>query len=169
MKRTTIAKKRKKQQTKREGRSLAINSSQQRPSTPSIPSTGTDRVEGIEGVEALTEYEWSMEDGLDQNFRRVGGLLASRVPNLFRHPDGGLIQVEGKLPRRIGSAKELAPLIIDHIRISVTKDGKYHGERIAEANGSVTTPPCRHYNAFRSPRIDSGLFFYVRGLSEPSD
>jgi hypothetical protein len=44
-----------------------------------------------------------------------------------------LVLIEGNRPRRITSAKELAPLLIDHIRICVTKEGKFHGERIAEA------------------------------------
>jgi hypothetical protein len=70
---------------------------------------------------------------MDRNFRLLGRLLASLLPNLYQHPDGGLILIEGNRPRRITSAKELAPLLIDHIRICVTKEGKYHGERIAEA------------------------------------
>jgi len=41
--------------------------------------------------------------------------------------------VEDGRPRRITTAKELAPLLIDNIRIAVTKNGKYHGERVADA------------------------------------
>ena len=47
---------------------------------------------------------------------------------LYQHPDGGLLLVDDSRPRRITSAKELAPLLIDNIRIAVTKNGKYHGE-----------------------------------------
>jgi hypothetical protein len=73
-----------------------------------------------------------MEAGLDHNFRHVGGLLAFLMPQLFQHPDGGLLLVEGNRPRRITSARELAALIIDHIRIAVTKKGEYYSDRIAE-------------------------------------
>jgi hypothetical protein len=74
-----------------------------------------------------------MKEGLDKNFREVGKRLASLGLQFYQHPDGGLLLVEDNRPRRITSSKELAPLLIDHIRITVTKDGKYHGERLAEA------------------------------------
>lgn len=106
------------------------------PSTASTPSTRKRNVDGVEGVEATSgkaKYAWKMEDGLDKNFLRVGRLLAHLVPQLHSHPDGGLILVEDGRPRRITSAKELAPLLIDNIRIAVTKNGKYHGERPADS------------------------------------
>ena len=74
-----------------------------------------------------------MEAGLDHNFREIGKLLASLVPQIYRHPDSGLLLVEDDSPRRIASAKELAPLVIDNIRISVTKKGKYQGEKPSDA------------------------------------
>lgn len=90
-------------------------------------------VENVEDQTKLPEYEWKMKAGLDRNFRQVGNLLASLMPTLCQHPDDGLMLIEDSRPRRIASARELAPLLIDNIRISVTKEGKYHGERIAEA------------------------------------
>lgn len=107
------------------------------PSTASTPSTNGRAVEGVEAVERALRnrlrYEWKMQDGLDKNFWNVGRLLASLGLPLFQHPDGGLLLVEDNRPRRITSAKELAPLLIDNIRIAVTKNGKYQGERPAEA------------------------------------
>ena len=106
------------------------------PSTPSTASTGIQAVEAVEGVEITPrkcKYEWQMEAGLDHNFREVGRLLASLLPQIYRHPDNGLLLVEDDRPRRIASAKELAPLVIDNIRISVTKKGKYQGEKPSDA------------------------------------
>lgn len=105
-------------------------------STSSRASTGAPFVETVEAVESIPDkpaYVWQMEAGLDRNFRQIGTLLACCQPDLYRHPEGGLVFVEEFVPRRIKSARELAPLLIDHIRISVTKDGKYHGERLGEA------------------------------------
>jgi hypothetical protein len=74
-----------------------------------------------------------MEAGLDRNFERIGKLLASLPIPLFAAADCGLILPEASRIRRITSAKELAPLLIDHVRISVTKNGKYHSERPSDS------------------------------------
>lgn len=106
------------------------------PSTPSTTSTHKHSVEVVGGAEITSrkcKYEWQMEAGLDHNFREVGRLLASLVPQIYRHLDSGLLLVEDDRPRRIASAKELAPIVIDNIRISVTKKGKYHGEKPSDA------------------------------------
>jgi hypothetical protein len=71
-----------------------------------------------------------MEKGLDHNFSQVGKRLDSLVPDLFQQPGVGLLLVEDQEPRPITTAKELSPLIIDNICITITKDGKYHGQRI---------------------------------------
>jgi hypothetical protein len=91
-----------------------------------------DPVEGVEGQPELPEYAYRLEAGLDRNFRQLGKMTASLVPQLYRHPDGGLIRVVDGRPHHIRSATELGPLLIDHIRIPVSKDGKYHGERIPD-------------------------------------
>jgi hypothetical protein len=74
-----------------------------------------------------------MEDGLDHNFEQLGKLLASMPLELYQHSDGGLLLVEGTLGHRIATAKELAPLLIDNIRIRVTKNGKYTSEKPADS------------------------------------
>ena len=74
-----------------------------------------------------------MEAGLDANFHGVGRLLTSLRLRLFGAADSGLLMVEGNRVRRIATAKELAPLLIDNIRISVTKNGKYHGEKPSDS------------------------------------
>ena len=43
------------------------------------------------------------------------------------------MMVEGNRVRRIATARELAPLLIDNIRIAVTKNGKYHGEKPSDS------------------------------------
>lgn len=76
-----------------------------------------------------------MEAGLDKNFRQLGRLLASLNLQLYQAADGGgLIQVDGGKVRRIATAKDLAPMLIDSVRIHVIKKGNYHGERIGEAS-----------------------------------
>ncbi len=103
-----------------------------KPSTPSTVANGVEAVEGVEGLSLKPNYQWQMEAGLDRNFSLVAKLLVSLELPLYQHPDGGLILVNEGRPRRIATAKELAPLLIDHIRIAVVKNGKYHGERVAE-------------------------------------
>lgn len=74
-----------------------------------------------------------MGDGLDRNFTLLGSLLASLGLPLFRHAEGGLILVEdGDRIRRLRSAKELAPLLIDLVRVAVFKNSKYQGEAIQD-------------------------------------
>ena len=73
-------------------------------STPSTLTTGKQGVETVEGEEITPwkcEYEWQMEAGLDHNFREVGRLLASLVPQLYRHPESGLLLVDDDHPSRI--------------------------------------------------------------------
>lgn len=102
------------------------------PSTPSTVAAGVEAVEGVEGLSLKPDYQWQMEAGLDRNFSQVGTLLGSLELPLYQHPDGGLVFVDEGRPRRIATAKELAPLLIDHVRIAVTKSGKYHGESVAQ-------------------------------------
>lgn len=104
-------------------------------STPTTASTEKRPVESVEAVEGQSrkpQYEWQMEAGLDRNFQQVGKLLASLGLPLYRHPDGGLMMIESHQAQRITSAKELAPLLIDNIRIAVTKKGKYTSEKPAD-------------------------------------
>ena len=100
-----------------------------------ISTQSRDHVEGVEAIEGIAskpKYEWKMESGLDANFRAVGKLLASML-DLYQRPEGGLLLVEGAQARAIESAKELAPLLIDTLRISVTKNGKYSAEKPSDS------------------------------------
>ena len=108
------------------------------PSTPSTPSTAPKGVESVEGVEGnprnRAQYLWQMEAGLFNNFRHLGERLAALGLPLFATADrSGLMLVDGDRVRRIDSAKELAPILIDTIDIHVTKNGKYHGERVPDS------------------------------------
>ena len=87
----------------------------------------------VEATPRKCKYDWHMEAGLDSNFREIGKLLASLVPHLYRHTESGLLLVDDNRPRRIASAKDLAPILIDNIRISVIKNGKYQGEKPSDA------------------------------------
>jgi len=96
------------------------------PSTPATPST--PNVAGVAGVEGKPEFVWEMDAGLPHNFRAFGSVLAQAVPDLHQFQDSGLLLVANGRPKRITSAKELSPLLIDSIRISVWKSGKFHAE-----------------------------------------
>jgi hypothetical protein len=95
-----------------------------------------------------------MNEGLHKNFDQLGQLLAS-LPDLqlYRTDEGeGLIRVEGEKVRRISTAKELAPLLIDNVVIAVIKNGKYHGDRVSEATlGNMLHAGCfsRHFKAVK--------------------
>lgn len=74
-------------------------------------------------------YEYKVEKGARHNSWMLGKLLASIKTQLFRASEGGLIEVlSGDRIRRIASAKDLATLLIDTLRIRVTKAGKLQGE-----------------------------------------
>src|SRR5262249_8582178 len=96
------------------------------PSTPATPPT--PHVAGVAGVEAKREFKWKMDDGLDHNFRSLGSVLVQAMPELYQFQDSGLLLVANGRPKRITSAKELSPLLIDSIRISVWKNDKFHAE-----------------------------------------
>jgi hypothetical protein len=107
-----------------------------RASTPSTPATEPSAVEAVEGVEGGTDkpiFDWFQDKPLDYNFRMVGAGLRKLVADLFRHPDGGLVLVEDSRPRRVRSAKELSPLLIDHINIRVWKEQGKRAERLGQA------------------------------------
>ena len=73
-----------------------------------------------------------MNEGAYKNCQQLGKLLDS-LPNLqlYQSADGdGLIQiVDGKV-RRIATATDLGTLLMDHVKVAVIKNGKYHGERV---------------------------------------
>ena len=130
----------KKESKRRQSHSPSANNSplRKRPSSSSTPSTAKRTVEDVEGLPGSKksdkpEFVWRMEDGLDCNFAGVGKLLRSLKMPLYEHAEGGLLFVEGNRPHRITSAKELAPFLIDHIRITVTKNAKYHGEKPSDS------------------------------------
>jgi hypothetical protein len=104
------------------------------PSSGSTPSTpAVEPVEGVEGEPIKPVYDWFKDKALDYNFRRVGRGLAALVPGLYRHPQDGLVLVENNRPRRINSAKELSPLLIDNIHIRVWKEEGKRAERLNQA------------------------------------
>src|SRR5262249_34671341 len=77
--------------------------------------------------------DWYQDNPLDYNFRKVGAELRKLLADVFRHPDGGLVLVEEGRPRRVRSAKELSPLLIDHINIQVWKEEGKRAERLGQA------------------------------------
>jgi hypothetical protein len=117
-------------------------------------STPVEDVEVVEDRPQLPLYTWDMNDGLYRNFDRLGQLLAS-LPGLQLYQtteNDGLIHVASDKVRRIATAKELAPLLIDNVVIAVIKNGKYHGDRVSEAtlgNMLHATSFLRHFKVVR--------------------
>jgi hypothetical protein len=106
------------------------------PSTPATPPTEPWLVVGDEPAEGRTSksvYDWYKDRALDHNFRGVGATLRSLVPDLYGHPDGGLVLVEASRPRRIRSGKDLSPLLIDTVHIRVWTEGGRRAERLGQA------------------------------------
>lgn len=104
-------------------------------STLTTPSTEVSVVEGVEPVEGqFTKpiYDWYKDQPLDYNFRRVGAGLRKLVPDLYHHPDGGMVLIEAGRPHRIRSAKELSPLLIDNIHIRVWKEEGKRAEHLSQ-------------------------------------
>jgi hypothetical protein len=95
-------------------------------STPATPATRP--VAGVVGVAGKREYCWDMDAGIDYNFLALGRVLVEAVPQLYQYQDHGLLHVEDGRPKPIESARELSPLLIDNIRISVWKNKKFHAE-----------------------------------------
>ncbi len=109
---------------------------QERPSTASTSSTptsnGQQQVAVVEDVEDRLTHCWNMNDGVYKNSRALGRLLNSLpTQQLYRSAEGdGLIQVVHGKVRRIATANDLGTLLMDHVKLVVLKNGKYHGERV---------------------------------------
>ena len=75
---------------------------------------------------ATTEFTWIVENGAASNYRQLGERLAA-TGNLYRHHADGhaLVQVlAGGKTRLIAKGKQLAPVIVDRVKMTVTKNGK---------------------------------------------
>src|ERR1043165_2635854 len=98
--------------------------------SPPTPATGsTPHVEGVEGVAGKPELLWDMNAGLLYNFDLCGKVLNEALPEeIYQYQDKGLLRVVDGRPKRITSAKELSPLLIDNLRMSVWKNGNFHAE-----------------------------------------
>src|SRR5947209_304718 len=93
------------------------------------PGTVAHRLEpalgalGAVGRQLKGKFIWIVELGARPNYSRLGKRLAA-IGGLFRYR-GGLVRVfADKQPVLIAKAADLAPLIADHIRMRVEKDGK---------------------------------------------
>lgn len=98
--------------------------------TLSTPTTGGGSVEAVEGY---PHYDWCQNRPLKHNFQQVGALLRKVVPELLCHQDGGLLLVEAGRPRRITTATELSPLLIDHLDIRIWKETGKRAERLSHS------------------------------------
>lgn len=101
------------------------------------PSDSDPSVRGCKGSplnsEQRTElkFTWRTERGAAANYRGLGQRLREARGDLYRNhtDDHGLIQVmaDGK-PRLITKGSELAPVIVDRVKVRVMKEGKLMGE-----------------------------------------
>nr|ADY58736.1 hypothetical protein Plabr_1119 [Rubinisphaera brasiliensis DSM 5305] len=94
-----------------------------------------DDVEGVEAVEREEKalFEWEVEAGHAYNFESLGKLLSSLPLGLYRHRDGGLLLDDNGTATRITTAKQLTPLLVDAVRMTVIKEGKHKGEHPSDS------------------------------------
>lgn len=97
-------------------------------------------------------FTWVVENGAAVNYWTMGELLAASG-DLYRHRDGhALVQVlAGGKTRLISKGNHLAPVIVDRIKMVVTKDGKIVSE----------LPTAFHLNAMLRSEAFLGRFRQV--------
>jgi len=98
---------------------------------PQASAQPVSTVMGCNGLhqEKAKGFIWGVERGAAANYRSLGKRLATSG-DLFRHHEGhALVQVlAGGKTRLISKGCQLAPVIVDRIRMVVTKGGKIVSE-----------------------------------------
>jgi hypothetical protein len=95
-------------------------------------------VGGVRGVgpilqtrQEAEEFVWDVGQGPATNFKALGALLASGGFGLFRNQKSGLGLIRvlaGGVTRQIAKAGDLAPVLVDTVRIKVKKGDKIVGD-----------------------------------------
>jgi hypothetical protein len=84
-------------------------------------------------AEPLTRYDWDDDAPAARSYSALGELLA-QGDDLYRHPRHGsgllLVHRDGK-HEAIRTGADLAPVIVDRIDVTIHRDGKVKGSRIA--------------------------------------
>lgn len=101
--------------------------------TKSLKVFGSVEDEEVVEGSARPSFDWEVESGHAFNFENLGRLLSSLQLGLYKHRDGGLLRDEGDSASRITTAKQLTPLLVDAVRMSVIKGGKYKGEHPSDS------------------------------------
>ena len=86
--------------------------------------------------DAQTVLHWDEDDQAADNYRKLGERLA-QFSDLYRRPgyaSGLLLLLEDGKHVVIAKGAELAPVIVDRVRVEVWKGGKKRGSRIAAAH-----------------------------------
>lgn len=146
-----------------------------------------DDVEGEEPVEGSHRpvYDWEVEAGHAFNFEKLGKLLSSLSLELYKHREGGLVRGYRRNAIRIMTAKHLTPLLVDTVRMSVIKAGKYKSEhpsdgilntmlashafldRFDEASYISSTPVVLDDGTFAAPGWNNGGVLYLGSQIKP--
>jgi len=116
-----------------------------------------DAVSSVRGCIPLQQeakakvFTWVVEKGAAANYRSLGKLLAASG-DLFRHQDGhALVQVLRNCKTRlISKGGQLAPVIVDRIKMVVTKDGKVTSELPTAAHLNAMLRSEKFLGQFRS-------------------
>lgn len=105
-----------------------------RPSTRTTttvkPLGDVDDVSSPQEEKKQPQFRWSVERGAARNYRKLGERLA-QAGDLFRNKEDGhgLIFVSSSGDARlVGKAANLAPIIVDRVRMQVVKEGKVVSE-----------------------------------------
>ena len=99
------------------------------------PDQPAATVGGCKGLRQEGKFIWIVERGAAWNYEKLGSRLAASG-DLYRHHQGhALMQIlsEGKA-RLISKGPQLAPVIVDRIKMIVTKEGKTVSELPAAAH-----------------------------------
>lgn len=98
---------------------------------PVIDADSTDE------AEQSGELIWNDDDPPAMNYDKLGARLADFGDDLFRRPqygEGLILLLPSKKTANITKAADLAPVIVDRVRVRVLKDGKPKGGQIAAAH-----------------------------------
>jgi hypothetical protein len=90
-------------------------------------------------------FRWKIERGAQRNYELLGKRLAEANLCLYRNGANGqgLIQVFATGVRHVTRAQQLAPILVDSLRLQVTKEGKIKGE----------LPTAMHLNAMLASEV----------------
>jgi len=130
------------------------------------PAPAVGGCKGLQQKEKRLSFTWRVERGAAANYQGLGKRLAASG-DLYRHHDGqGLVQVlVGGKTRLICKGSQLAPVIVDRVKMTVTKDGKTVTELPTAAHLNAMLLSEKFLSQFRSVDVVTTQPFYLKDFS----